>query len=263
MPRYSTVKVDDIAQKLQLVTDSLGNLAASLRVAKMTTKTKRASPAVMKDAVAMATGTPNGCEIAELWLKFNGVVDSECIKAAMQTIRETVSHSSAVRPVPAPTSTLPGPDATKFSHRCCKFLMEHDLMEWVETQNVQKGIAPARAQVWKQRIKKRSCTDKVSATRKGQRQWCKRWRRRWGLVTGRVQCREKLLDKEMQEKVRSKFAVANSTHVVILGSARMPPEPKQRPPGGTSFRSVRQTLLEARDPKTVPILKRFSAADVI
>ena len=66
MPRYSTVKVDDIAQKLQLVTDSLGNLAASLRVAKMTTKTKRASPAVMKDAVAMATGTPNGCEIAEL-----------------------------------------------------------------------------------------------------------------------------------------------------------------------------------------------------
>ena len=233
MPRYSTVKVDDIAQKLQLVTNNLGDLAESLRVARLSTRPKRASPTVMRDAVALAAGTPNGSEVAELWLSFNGVVDTECVKAAMETIRETVSHSSAVRPVPAPTSTLPGPDATKFSHRCCKFLMEHDLMEWVETQNVQKGIAPAR------------------------------WRRRWGLVTGRVQCREKLLDKEMQEKVRSKFAVANSTHVVILGSARMPPEPKQRPPGGTSFRSVRQTLLEARDPKTVPILKRFSAADVI
>ena len=213
MPRYSTVKVDDIAQKLQLVTDNLGNLAKSLKVARLSTRAKKASPAVMRDAVALAAGTPNGSEVAELWLSFNGVVDTDCVKAAMKTIRETVTHSGAVRPVEGPNSTLPGPEATKFSHRCCKFLMEHDLMEWVEMQNVQKGIAPARAQVWKQRVKHRSCPDKMSATKKGQRQWCKRWRRRWGLVTGRVQCREKLLDKDMQEKVRSMFAVANSTHV--------------------------------------------------
>ena len=263
MPKYSTVRVNDIAEKLQVVTDSLKDLGKTLRAARRSTRPKRASPSVSRDAVSMAISTPAGSEIAERWIKFNGVVDPDCIHAAMETVRENVLIASAGQADKPPTTTLVESGDRGLSHRSRKFLLEHDLMEWVETQNVQKGIAPVRAQVWNKRRSLDSCAATISSTKKGQRQWCKRWRNRWGIVTGRIHCREKLLEKDMQEKVLSESAVANGAPFWILGRCPHAAGPKTETTWWYQI-SVRATdFYRQRDPKTVQLLKRFSAADVI
>jgi hypothetical protein len=176
MPKYNTVRVDNLAEKLQVVTDNLKDLGRTLTAAERRTRPKRASLSVLRDAVAMATMTPAGCEVAEHWIKFNGVVDPKCVHAAMETVRENVCISRAgPDEKKTDTSSVEAGDKA-LSHRCRKFLLEHDLMDWVETQNVQKGIAPVRSQVWRHWMMMRSSPGKSATTRKGQRQWCKRWR---------------------------------------------------------------------------------------
>jgi len=262
MPKYSTVRVNDLAEKLQVVTDSLKDLGKTLRAATRSTRPKRASPSVLRDAVSMAISTPAGCEIAELWIKFNGVVDPDCIHAAMETVRANVLIAGAGQADRPPTNTVFESGDTVLSHRSRKFLLEHDLMEWVETQNVQKGIAPVRAQVWNKRRSLSSGHATISTTKKGQRQWCKRWRNRWGIVTGRIHCREKLLELDMQEKVLSQSAVANVSPVWILGRGPDSAGTKTETTWWYLI-SVRATdFYRQRDPKTVQLLKRFSAADV-
>ena len=201
MPKYSTVRVDDLAEKLRMATDSLTDLGKTLKNAVRGTRPKKASHSVLRDAVTMASSTPDGYALAEHWLKYNGIVHPRCVRAAMETVREKVCISTAGLAEKKHPTTIDELTDTPLSHRSRKFLLEHHLMDWVESQNVQKGIAPVRAQVWRHRMRLQRWPESMSTTQKGQRQWCKRWRNRWGIVTGRIHCREKVLEKDMQEKV--------------------------------------------------------------
>ena len=103
MPKYSTVRVD-IAEQLEVVTDSLKDLGRTLKAAVRKRRPKRASRSVLRGAVAMAITTPAGCEVAERCIKFNGVVHpqlrpcshedgtEECVHLQCWTCRKDAGH---------------------------------------------------------------------------------------------------------------------------------------------------------------------------
>ena len=202
MPKYGTVRVGAMAENLELVRESLEKVGNELRAAVQKDKAKRASRSVLKDAVAIATSTPDGLLVAEHWIQFNGVTDAESLRAAMDRVRERVPTSNACGVEPIDGTSGVAKNDLLVSCRGRKFLTEYKLNSWLEAQNVGKGVAPARAQVWQQRLVLNACPGKVSKTKKGQRQWCRRWRARWGVTSGRICCREVVPEKDMQEKVR-------------------------------------------------------------
>lgn len=77
------------------------------------------------------------------------------------------------------------------SRVCSLWLKEQKLHEWVETQNMTKGIAPL------QRLAITAMNDTTEFTEpsavnchalipRGRRQWMRRWRRRWGVALSSV-----------------------------------------------------------------------------
>ena len=71
--------------------------------------------------------------------------------------------------------------------RADAFLSEMHLCDWVEKQNVQKGIAPVSGVLLKlcrQRLRR------PAMTRKYEPQWLRRWRRRWAITFGSFQSRD-------------------------------------------------------------------------
>lgn len=217
MPKYGTVRVDDVAEKLQSMTDCLNEVGKELRAALRKQKPKKASKAVLRDAAAIATSAPDGLAVAKQWIQFNGVVDAASLHAALEMDRGSLCISSACSAAPIDETVAGVPHDKPLSCRARKFLVDSNLMSWLETQSLQKGLAPVRTQVWQQRLRLNSCPVKISKTKKGQRQWCKRWRRRWGVAAGRIHCREIVTEKDMQEKVGARSLAATAIHGFRFG----------------------------------------------
>lgn len=210
-----------MAENLELVKVSLKKLGDELRAATQKQKPKCASKGVLQDAVAIAISSPCGLLVAEQWIKFNGVVDAGCLHAAMDRVRESLCNSRACGAEVSDGMSAVVPRDSLLSARARKFLMESKLKSWLETQNLEKGIAPARAQVWQKRLALNDCPGKVAKTKKGQKQWCRRWRTRWGVTPGRIFCREVMSETDMQEKVEGR--VSGRKHKPRLVFGRRPP----------------------------------------
>ena len=108
-------------------------------------------------------------------------------------------------------------DATKRSHlvmeeasikmqnafkQAQRFTVEVDLEDWVEDQNVHKGINPAPGLVLRHAsMLKASKGVSAASTRRGERRWLQRWRSRRGLQLRKFPAQDRLSVDQMQRKV--------------------------------------------------------------
>ena len=83
-----------------------------------------------------------------------------------------------------------------------RFLVDGALEEWVDSQNVQKGINPVPAIVLQEAVAvKRRIGVEHPANRQSSRRWLQRWRRRRGIQLRRGAVREHLTRDQMHRKV--------------------------------------------------------------
>ena len=83
-----------------------------------------------------------------------------------------------------------------------RFVVDGTLEEWVDSQNVQKGINPVPAIVLQEAVAvKRRIGVEHPANRQSSRRWLQRWRRRRGIQLRRGNVREHLTRDQMHGKV--------------------------------------------------------------
>ena len=83
-----------------------------------------------------------------------------------------------------------------------RFVVDGTLEEWVDSQNVQKGINPVPAIVLQEAVAvKRRIGVEHPANRQSSRRWLQRWRRRRGIRLRRGNVREHLTRDQMHRKV--------------------------------------------------------------
>ena len=83
-----------------------------------------------------------------------------------------------------------------------RFVVDGSLEEWVDSQNVQKGINPVPAIVLQEAVAvKRRIGVEHPANRQSSRRWLQRWRRRRGIQLRRGTVREHLTREQMHGKV--------------------------------------------------------------
>ena len=83
-----------------------------------------------------------------------------------------------------------------------RFIVDGTLEEWVDSQNVQKGINPVPAIVLQEAVSvKRRMGVEHPANRQSSRRWLQRWRRRRGIQLRRGNVREHLTREQMHGKV--------------------------------------------------------------
>ena len=84
-----------------------------------------------------------------------------------------------------------------------RFIVDDTLEEWVDSQNVQKGINPVPAIVLQEAVSvKRRIGVEHPANRQSCRKWLQRWRRRRGIQLRRGNVREHLTRDQMHRKVK-------------------------------------------------------------
>ena len=84
-----------------------------------------------------------------------------------------------------------------------RFIVDGTLEEWVDSQNVQKGINPVPAIVLQEAVSvKRRIGVEHPANRQSSRRWLQRWRRRRGIQLRRGNVREHLTRDQMHRKVK-------------------------------------------------------------
>ena len=79
-------------------------------------------------------------------------------------------------------------------HRAQKWMKESDLHEWLEQQNVGKGIAPVSSVLLQEANRLLGAAvegPRGAPSRKSRLQWLRRWRRRWRVRLGRVQAADR------------------------------------------------------------------------
>ena len=83
------------------------------------------------------------------------------------------------------------------------FIVDGTLEEWVDSQNVQRGINPVPAIVLQEAVSvKRRIGVEHPANRQSSRRWLQRWRRRRGIQLRRGNVREHLTRDQMHRKVK-------------------------------------------------------------
>ena len=125
-------------------------------------------------------------------------------------------------------------DATKRSHlvmngasikmqnaykQAQRFSVELNLEEWVDDQNVHKGINPSPALVLRQAsMLQASKGVSTASSRRGQRRWLQRWRKRRGLQLRKFAVQERLPVDQMQRKVELREGCRKKTVTRKLGN---------------------------------------------
>ena len=127
-------------------------------------------------------------------------------------------------------------------HKACvqakRFIVDGTLEEWVDSQNVQKGINPVPAIVLQEAVSvKRRIGVEHPANRQSSRRWLQRWRRRCGIQLRRGNVREHLTRDQMHWKVKhgaAQKSTGGSTGFGLPGAGGTKngdrfPGPKSRP----------------------------------
>ena len=99
-----------------------------------------------------------------------------------------------------------------------RFIVDDTLEEWVDSQNVQKGINPVPAIVLQEAVSvKRRIGVEHPANRQSSRRWLQRWRRRRGIQLRRGNVREQLSVHQMHGKVTHGAAQKSPGGGLVLG----------------------------------------------
>ena len=102
---------------------------------------------------------------------------------AWEAQRVAAGHEDPLEP-----ASTPGRTALKIARAFCR---ERQLFTWVREQNVQKGLAPSNAAVWREHITAGDATNTRATaapaharTLRSRNQWIARWSRRWNIRRG-------------------------------------------------------------------------------
>ena len=108
-----------------------------------------------------------------------------------------------------------------------KWLVEHSLFDWVQAQNIVRGVAPSRKQLVDkalsaipvlapERLRRRLCSS-LSGSPRSQRKWLAKFRVRWGLRLGKLRIRNHLPAGDKQAKEHREKA---RLFLVVFGEAQ-------------------------------------------
>jgi hypothetical protein len=202
MPKYGSIDVPRVAAEYAAADNKLKTIRKELKAAQRKAAPKIAPRTLLKDAVFFAKTEHDGSEVARVWLHNRGIVDAKCLKQALDHVRAEMGRPELQVIEGAVKAAIPS-EALSPSRRAQQFLVDYRLQSWVEMQNLTKGLAPRRSQLWQQRLATDNVTEKKAAAVRGQKQWCRRWRQRSGVLLSTISCRETLPDAELQAKVAS------------------------------------------------------------
>jgi len=203
MPRYGHVRLTDMHLKLQRLEEALQAKQREIRSACKRERPKAASESVVRDGIKLATLSCTRSDMVNAWLDANGIVGKRQKEEAHARI--AAAELLTIPSMGPPGSSAMMDDTLTLTKKARTFALEYELKTWLEEQNVGKGLAPVRSQVWQKRLQLQVSPHRVAKTKKGQKQWCRRWRRRWGVTAGRIYCREVISEADMQQKVGTHF----------------------------------------------------------
>jgi hypothetical protein len=204
MPRYGHVRLTDMHSKLQRLEDELQAKQREIRSACRLKRPKSASESVVRDGIHLSNLSCSGSDLVNAWLRNNGIFGKTQTAEAQARIAAAESQLIAVQGTP-PDTSAPKDTSVGLTKKAMTFAREYEMKTWLEEQNVVKGLAPVRTQVWQKRLQLKVSSHRVAKTKKGQKQWCRRWRKRWGVTAGRIYCREVISEVDMQQKVGTHF----------------------------------------------------------
>lgn len=195
MPKLKPLNADSLARQRDEIDIRLQELKKVVRRQKRRHKgAKKPTKQDVNDAVSIFM-IGGSWPLVRTWFAWRHVTDTKVLDQALDDVRKKCPDDA----VPVPSATGSGQAGASIfdpesNARVKKFLQEHNLHGWLETQNVDRGIAPGTAQVWKRRLADGVETPKLASTRKGQLQWLRRWRLRWDVKIGSVAQREQVPD---------------------------------------------------------------------
>lgn len=204
MPKYKDVAVAPMLRQLAEIEQEKRRVAAEIRKLKRTARARVATHREVTDAAAFLS-QPTGEDLARQYLVNRGHRDDE-VSAALERAR---SLDLRIDPIVEPNADVEA-DATVAagSLRAQRWLEESRLHDFVEQQNLSKGLSPTGAAVWEHR-KSLGHGRHFSPKSKTMSQWLRRWRRRWGIHLGQLAQRESISDSAAQYKVRGDLIGAN------------------------------------------------------
>ena len=136
----------------------------------------------------------DGCQTAAAYLARRWPDES--------TLGEAVAVMAANRAELSPSDVaweaqLPRPKrTTEVACEAEKFLREARLFQWVESQNMERGLAPASGTLSALAISGEAAASIVlrpkCTRRQSSKQWMRRWRRRWEVSLGKIPIREQM-----------------------------------------------------------------------
>ena len=205
MPRHGTIGTDDHARsRLKELTEQLAELKKLEQKARRQ-KTKSCMNAFVKAVgkeIMLLTGGNKTAAIR--WFTFKKVAAETSASHCDDILCPWFASLQPCDTVLAADADITGA-AKRHRTAARKFVGEFALHGWVESQNMNLGIAPLTSIVSQCGLAaagaasdgKPPCT---SLKLRSKYQWLRRWRDRWGVALGRVTAREQLSTKEMQNK---------------------------------------------------------------
>ena len=200
-----TWRYSDAALRAQraLLTRQLRDLAATARnKRRQDGRRKTIPPGNFRVAVAL-TKMNNGDAVPGMqFLRAVGKLNDSNSSQTQEALQQLAAEGGSAAPLPL----LPGhtPWAGKTAWRVHN---ERQLHQWIERQNLTKGLAPSLRTTWRAwaRLRSRELTasDQSPVRCTSQRvayKWLTRYRQRWRLRRGRLPPRERLPDDTAQQK---------------------------------------------------------------
>ena len=152
-----------------------------------------------------------------IWAGANGSVElateyilakKDSLKNNGTLVRELLTQEWASKDEGEKIRLRDGPHSlseTRNYHAVTRWLKEKKIHDWVETQNVTKGIAPMQRIVVSQINNPTECTEPSAVhtpapVSRGRKQWMRRWRRRWNVTLARLQAGDVLPPEVAQRK---------------------------------------------------------------
>ena len=129
----------------------------------------------------------------------------------------------------ASLSDIEGPTDISALNRALAYIRELDLLDWVKSLNMEKGVAPSSAMLVDRAVQKGLRPPSTNAIpRAGMRlsmwgkKWARRWRQKWKARIGSLKAREWISAEEAQNKVIIPYFAFRASDCLLRGGSANP-----------------------------------------
>lgn len=199
MPKIASVDTETLAKHAADLAKQLAETKAALRKATRQQVLKKPTAKHMADARLLYAHQQDASLVKKWFLHCSitdsGILDTAVLAVTAPEVGDATPASAAAAP------HLEGESPTPLPRRLARFCQEHRLHQWVEEQNLTKGLAPAAHHAWAQHVVHDPSATARTRLKKSRHQWLRRWRRRWSVQLGSINIRETVATSEAQLKV--------------------------------------------------------------